>query len=640
MLSPARALAASSASLLPARPLPARLSRAQLPFTVTVALLAAASAACSPAQDPPGRATDDRRPTPAPLLVPPVAPAAPAALAAASPDLLAAPAPLSASPSAAPLAPAAALAALAPGATSAVSREATLPGQGAKIASIAMRTWIYVAPDDRSTKLGYLRAGAVVDRAEVSAGTQGCAGGWYRIAPRGYVCVGKGASLELDHPVVAAAVRGPRRGAPVPYHYVMSRTPPPHLYFRLPTAEDQRRVEGPKLAVHLARAAASPSSLPLDPVPDFLLGGRDLPKPYGAEKKLHYSVHTGRAKEKSAFGLITTFSWTNRRFGLTTELDLIPLDRTRPARISALRGVVIKDLDTEIPESPSDAAPGTDTASPADAASPPGSAPPASSPTSQAAAAIDAGGFSIADLPDDELPPPPPGTDARIDPALRGAPAFVRVHGTTLHRPSASTRALVRAGLAPFRSGWVLTGRTRGGVKGMVETTDGAWLAGAHLVIAELRKDPQGFARAGKKWIDVSIERQMLVAYEGTRPVFAALISSGRSGMADPAETDATIRGSFYIHAKHVSTTMDGDDEASEAFDLRDVPYTQYFRGGYALHGAYWHDEFGKARSHGCINLAPADAAWLFEWTEPAVPPEWHGAVNIEGGGTLVYVHG
>src|SRR5262249_1320339 len=82
---------------------------------------------------------------------------------------------------------------------------ALLPGRGAKIASIAMRTWIYVAPNDRSTKLGYLRAGAVVERAEASAGTDGCAGGWYRIAPRGYVCVGKGASLSLNHQVVEAA---------------------------------------------------------------------------------------------------------------------------------------------------------------------------------------------------------------------------------------------------------------------------------------------------------------------------------------------------------------------------------------------------------------------------------------------------
>ncbi|WP_437971047.1 L,D-transpeptidase [Sorangium sp. So ce260] len=491
-----------------------------------------------------------------------------------------------------------------------------------------MRTWIYVAPDERSTKLGYLRAGAVVDRAELPAGTDGCAGGWYRIAPRGYVCVGKGASLALEHQVVAAAVRGPRRGAPVPYHYVMSGSPPPHLYFRLPTVEDQRRVEGSTLNVHLARAAVAPSSLPLDPVPAFLLAGRDLPKPYGAEEKLHYSVHTGRAKESSAFGLITTFEWTNRRFGLTTELDLIPLDRTRPARLSALRGVIIKDLDADGADAPASA---SDAAPPATPSAP--SAPPAA-PQAETAS------FSIAEPPAGELPPAPPGTDARIDPALKGAPAFVRAHGASRQRLSASGRTLVDAGAAPFRSGWVLTGRTRGGAKGLVETTEGSWLAGSHLVIAELRKDPQGFARDGKKWIDISIRRQMLVAYEGTRPVFAALISSGRSGMADPEETDATVRGSFYIHAKHVSTTMDGDDEASEAFDLRDVPYTQYFHEGYALHGAYWHDEFGKARSHGCINLAPADAAWLFEWTEPAVPPEWHGALNIEGGGTLVYVHG
>jgi lipoprotein-anchoring transpeptidase ErfK/SrfK len=93
------------------------------------------------------------------------------------------------------------------------------------------------------------------------------------------------------------------------------------------------------------------------------------------------------------------------------------------------------------------------------------------------------------------------------------------------------------------------------------------------------------------------------------------------------------------IHAKHVSGTMDGDEEATEPFDLRDVPYIQYFHKGYALHGAYWHDDFGKVRSHGCVNLAPRDAAWLFEWTDPEVPEGWHGALNPNAG-TLVYIHG
>ena len=510
-------------------------------------------AGCAPAQDPPGRLADAAQSSPpGNALAPPPPPAA----------------------------------AVAPGAgEEAGSEEAALPGRGARIASIAMRTWIYVAPDDRSTKLGYLRAGAVVDRAERSAGTEGCAGGWYRIAPRGYVCVGKGASLSLDHQVVAAAVRGPRRGEPAPYYYVISHSPPPHLYFRLPTREDQERVEGSTLGVHLAQAPFGDRTVPLDPVPGFLGAGRDLPKPYGAEEKLHYSVHTGRAKESSAYGLVTTFEWTGRLFGLTTELDLIPLDRTRPARLSAHQGLV-----------------------------------------------VDAAQWAVV-----ESPPPVP-VEVTLDPELRGAPALVKGYAASKMRPDARGGNFSEAGIAPHRSGWLLTGRTHGGSRGLLETAEGSWLAADSLVIAALREDPQGHAKEGRKWIDVSIKRQMLVAYEGRRPVFATLVSSGRGGMGDPKETHATMRGIFRIHAKHVSTTMDGDEETAEAFDLRDVPYTQYFHEGYALHGAYWHDEFGKPRSHGCVNLSPADSAWLFDWTDPPVPPEWHGALNIDGG-TLIWVH-
>ncbi len=135
----------------------------------------------------------------------------------------------------------------------------------------------------------------------------------------------------------------------------------------------------------------------------------------------------------------------------------------------------------------------------------------------------------------------------------------------------------------------------------------------------------------------MSIKQQALVAYVGKRPVYVTLVSSGRSGMADPEETDATARGTFMIYQKEVSSTMDGDEDRSDSFNLHDVPFVQYFHKGYALHGTYWHDDFGKTRSHGCVNLAPADAAWLFEWTDPAVPPAWHGIINKERG-TVVYV--
>jgi lipoprotein-anchoring transpeptidase ErfK/SrfK len=63
----------------------------------------------------------------------------------------------------------------------------------------------------------------------------------------------------------------------------------------------------------------------------------------------------------------------------------------------------------------------------------------------------------------------------------------------------------------------------------------------------------------------------------------------------------------------------------------------QYFHKGYALHGTYWHDEYGKVRSHGCVNLAPTDAAWIFEWTDPPVPPDWHAVLNKDRG-TVVHV--
>ena len=78
-------------------------------------------------------------------------------------------------------------------------------------------------------------------------------------------------------------------------------------------------------------------------------------------------------------------------------------------------------------------------------------------------------------------------------------------------------------------------------------------------------------------------------------------------------------------------------DEVGEEFELRDVPYVQYFEEGYALHGAYWHDRFGTPKSHGCVNLSPVDARFLFHFTEPAVPRGWHGAFSLRDG-TLVSI--
>ncbi len=104
------------------------------------------------------------------------------------------------------------------------------------------------------------------------------------------------------------------------------------------------------------------------------------------------------------------------------------------------------------------------------------------------------------------------------------------------------------------------------------------------------------------RWIDVDISAQRLTAYQGNTPVFSALISSG-------LPRTPTVIGRFKIYTKLRSTRMRGP-----GYDLPGVPYTMYFYKGYALHGTYWHNNFGHPMSHGCVNLRTQDAAWLFNW--------------------------
>ncbi len=131
----------------------------------------------------------------------------------------------------------------------------------------------------------------------------------------------------------------------------------------------------------------------------------------------------------------------------------------------------------------------------------------------------------------------------------------------------------------------------------------------------------------GARWIHVDLDEQTIVAYEGDTPIFASLVASGKEGYDTPA-------GTFRIRHKYVSITMRGEDPHDGVYDVAEVPWTMYYDGSYALHGAYWHDGFGNVRSHGCTNIAPADARFLFTWSTPRLPEGWHG-VRADG----TYVH-
>jgi hypothetical protein len=460
-----------------------------------------------------------------------------------------------------------------------------------ELASTARETWIFTEPRWGSRRIGYLRAGAIVERRSKPSGWGGCPGGWYRIEPRGYVCVGATATLDVYEPVVETSARRPirggererespthvggerERGSPthvggaLPYTYVMSRFPTPPLYARLPSEGEQRRAE-PDLASHLRQAGATARAPdffpppPPEPTPGALLYDRPAPALGGAQRD-EGALVLGHARVRSGFALLSTFDHEGRRFGLTTDLAVLPLDRTRVVRPSAFAGLA---LDGEV-----------------------------------------------------TLPV-----------------AFVRRrHAARFIARGAG--GLARGAPLAWREAVPLTGESRraGGVE-YLAARDGALIRADEVVRVDPLRNTPAWAAAGRRWIDVSILRQSLVAYEGTRPVYVTLVSTGADGLGDPKKTHSTIQGAFLIHTKHVTVTMDGDDE--DEFDFRDVPFVQYFTEGFALHAAYWHDDFGTPRSHGCVNLSPIDAAWLFAWTTPEVPPTWHAALSLKKG-TLVHIH-
>lgn len=120
----------------------------------------------------------------------------------------------------------------------------------------------------------------------------------------------------------------------------------------------------------------------------------------------------------------------------------------------------------------------------------------------------------------------------------------------------------------------------------------------------------------GAKWVHVDLSEQVLTAYEGDTWVYATLVSTGKPGDSKTI----THSGLFRVWSKTLHELMAEENE----YFVEEVPYTQYFHAGEALHGAFWHSSFGVPVTHGCVNLSLADARWLFAWAPPALPSGWH----------------
>lgn len=106
----------------------------------------------------------------------------------------------------------------------------------------------------------------------------------------------------------------------------------------------------------------------------------------------------------------------------------------------------------------------------------------------------------------------------------------------------------------------------------------------------------------GRRWIEVDISDQTLIAWQGDTAVLRTSISSGRAQYP-------TVRGTYEIRTKLPIERMIGP-----GYDTPDVPWTMYFFRGYAIHGAYWHNNFGTPVSHGCVNMRVNEAKALYDW--------------------------
>ncbi len=163
--------------------------------------------------------------------------------------------------------------------------------------------------------------------------------------------------------------------------------------------------------------------------------------------------------------------------------------------------------------------------------------------------------------------------------------------------------------------------RERQTVRGhRVVRTDQGWIRAETVRGPESVLPPDGTG-AAERWVDVDTRRQILVAYEGARAVMATLVSTGRSG----ARTAHGVHRVWVKLATSDMSNMDTDqmDTTTSVYSVQRVPWVMYFHGDQALHGAYWHDQYGTARSHGCVNLPPRVAQWLFDWAPPALPAGW-----------------
>ncbi|MBK9258412.1 MAG: L,D-transpeptidase [Polyangiaceae bacterium] len=444
--------------------------------------------------------------------------------------------------------------------------------------------WIHADPAPSRAWIGYLAPGTSVRlkdgnvKAARTFGGRDC-NAWYAIEPRGYVCAGSTATIDENDPAVKILRRDAAdTSSPWPYLYGESQGTP--RYQQLPTRAEQRRTE-PDLEKHEAlveKARAASTDDEVRAISKHFVG-MDFSKSGKEPPELFNFSPLLREQRKFVYGG-STIAYV-REFDFEGRTFLLTWDQA----------IVPKDRVKPYTKSM----------------------------------------FHGLVL----------GKDAQLP------LAFFREKPRPKYKRGDDGK-LVQTDQTWPRHGWVeLTGqRLEQDGKKFVETKEaGVYaLVDDAQVIEQVTKAPWLGQKNPElqKWVDIRVLEGTLVAYEGLRPVYATMISPGRGGVPyegiDPIKTASTPTGIFRVDGKFRTATMvsSSDDNLVHA----EVNYVMNFHGPHALHGAYWHDGWGEKKSGGCVNLAPIDAKWVFDWTDPPVPEGWHGlrAIKEFGRSTIVRV--
>ena len=458
------------------------------------------------------------------------------------------------------------------------------PPPGPRLGSVSHYTWVYKNTSRKQQPIGYVRPGTSValESEESRAGSDCQSGRWLAIKPTGFVCEDATVTLDVQSALFKALSDVVRpRDHVLPYRYGYSTGAP--MYGRFPSDKERERE-----AREFGRVENLPRSgkarTTYEELTTYDLLSATDPVPAFAEPELPRlrGYGAGLTRKTIPAGSLLSFSHAveseGRTYLLSPDLTLVPADRIRPFRQTTFHGVAIGG-EVQLPIGWTRSAPRAKYRKLGD------------------------GGMEVTG---DTWPP-------RTMLRLTGA---VHVHKGQPYRETRES---------------------------------GLWVRGADVSVVESKTSLPSTVREGEKWIEFSASKGTFTLYLGKDAVYSTLGSPGRGGGAptskmsveDLVQGSYTPLGTYRVTFKTRSTTMTPESVPNpQKHWIQDVPYTQYFIRPFAIHTAYWHEDFGAPKSGGCINLSPVDARHVFGWTDPPMPEEWSGVSSSAemGLGTTIVI--